>query len=176
MSRVIRKSRATSSREAADLLAAIFVAEIVKPSRCLWLVSPWISDIPILANSAGEFTGLGMAAGRTLRLTDVLVALGTLGSVIVIGTTSDASNTAFLQRVESAFRHNGLSHRIVLSIDREEELHEKAITGDDFAVAGSMNITNNGVFVRQEFIEFRTDEAFVAQSRMDSFERFGGVL
>ena len=176
MSRVIRKSRATSSREAADLLAALFVAEIVKPSRCLWLVSPWISDIPVLSNSAGEFAGLGLAAGRTLRLTDVLLALGREGSTVVIGTTSDASNAIFLQRAESAFRQTGMSHRLVLSIDRDEELHEKAITGDDFAVAGSMNITNNGVFVRQEFIEFRTDEAFVAQSRMDSFERFGGVL
>lgn len=176
MSRVIRKSRATSSREAADLLAALFVAELVKPSRCLWLVSPWISDIPILANSAGEFAGLGLATGRTLRLTDVLVSLGRQGSMVVVGTTSDASNTAFLQRVESAFTQASLSDRLVVSIDREEELHEKAITGDDFAIAGSMNITNNGVFVRQEFIEFRTDEAFVAQSRMDSFERFGGVL
>lgn len=173
---MIRKSRATSSREAADLLAALFVAEIVKPSRCLWLVSPWISDIPILANSAGEFSGLGLSAGRTLRLTDVLVSLGRQGSTVVIGTTTDGSNTAFLQRVEAAFSQVGLSNRLVLSIDHDEELHEKAITGDDFAVAGSMNITNNGVFVRQEFIEFRTDEAFVAQSRMDSFERFGGVL
>lgn len=176
MSRVIRKSRATSSREAADLLAALFVAEIVKPSRCLWLVSPWISDIPILANAAGEFAGLGLAAGRRVRLTDVLVTLGIQGSTVVVGTTSDASNTTFLQRVEAAFKQAGVSNQLVLSIDRDEELHDKAITGDDFAVAGSMNITNNGVFVRQEFVEFRTDVAFVAQSRMDSFERFGGVL
>ena len=41
---------------------------------------------------------------------------------------------------------------------------------------GSMNITNNGVFVREEFIEFRRDEEFVARARMDAFERFGGVL
>ena len=39
-----------------------------------------------------------------------------------------------------------------------------------------MNITNNGVFVREEFIEFRRDEEFVARARMDAFERFGGVL
>ena len=54
--------------------------------------------------------------------------------------------------------------------------HEKAITGDDFVVVGSMNITNNGVFVREEFLEFRVDEEFVARSRMDAYERFGGVL
>jgi hypothetical protein len=102
--------------------------------------------------------------------------LGKQGATVVIATTSDGSNSAFLQRIEVAYRQIGIGNRLIVSIDREEKLHDKAITGDDFAVAGSMNITNNGVFVRQEFIEFRTDEAFVAQSRMDSYERFGGAL
>ena len=39
-----------------------------------------------------------------------------------------------------------------------------------------MNITFNGIQVREELIDVRTEEAFVAQARMDAFDRFGGVL
>lgn len=176
MTRVIRKSRTTSSREAAELLAGIFVAELVKPSKCLWIVSPWISDIPILDNVGGEFDGLYDMPHRSVRLTEMLATLASSGSCVVIGSTTDPSNTAFLQRIEMAFESQGMASRLTLSLDAAGELHEKAITGDDFAVAGSMNITNSGVFVREEFIEFRTDEEFVARARMDAFERFGGAL
>jgi hypothetical protein len=62
------------------------------------------------------------------------------------------------------------------SIDASSNLHTKALTGDDFALAGSMNITFNGIQVREELIDLRTDDAYVAQARMDAFDRFGGVL
>jgi hypothetical protein len=52
-------------------------------------------------------------------------------------------------------------------------LHDKAITGDDYAVIGSMNITWNGVHVRDELLELRTDEDFVAGARLDAMDRFG---
>ena len=56
MSRVIRKSQTRSSTEAASLLANLFAAELVSPSECIWLVSPWISDIQILDNEAAPLT------------------------------------------------------------------------------------------------------------------------
>lgn len=40
MSRVIRKSKAQSAAEVLDMLGALFSAELIRPSRCLWLVSP----------------------------------------------------------------------------------------------------------------------------------------
>ncbi len=45
-----------------------------------------------------------------------------------------------------------------------------------FALAGSMNITFNGIQLREELVDLRTDQAYVAQARMDAFDRFGGVL
>ena len=39
------------SRHVADLLQAIFAAEILRPSARMWIVSPWISDIPVLDNT-----------------------------------------------------------------------------------------------------------------------------
>ena len=55
MSRVIRKSQTRSSAEAASLLANLFAAELVSPSECIWLVSPWISNIQIMDNEVGAF-------------------------------------------------------------------------------------------------------------------------
>ena len=68
MSRVIRKSRAQSSQEVFDLLAAMFAAEMVRPSACVWVVSPWISDVGLLDNAAGDFPALTRFGRRQIRL------------------------------------------------------------------------------------------------------------
>jgi hypothetical protein len=39
-----------------------------------------------------------------------------------------------------------------------------------------MNITYNGIFVREEFVQLRTDDDFVSRARMDAYDRFGGRL
>ena len=45
-------------RQVTDLLQTIFASEIVAPSSRLWIVSPWISDIPVVDNRANSFTSL----------------------------------------------------------------------------------------------------------------------
>lgn len=176
MSRVIRKSRRRASGEAAALLTAVFAAELLSPSKCLWLVSPWISDVALIDNRADSFSRLAEWGPRHVRLTEILASLGGAGSGIVIGATADDSNTVFLDRLRALFAVRGLTDHLTVDIDANNELHEKAITTDDAVVAGSMNITNNGIFVREEYLELRTDGEFVARSRMDAYERFGGRL
>lgn len=176
MNRVIRKSQSNSASEAADLLAGIFAAEIASPSTCLWLVSPWISDVELIDNSAGTFQSLARFGKRRVRLTEVLVSLADRGSHVVIGTTSDLHNTRFVQRLEQLSGDLRVKHRITVQVDTSEKLHTKAITGDDYALAGSMNITYNGIEVREELIDLCIDQQMVAQARMDAHDRFGGVL
>src|SRR4051812_5201056 len=98
MTRVIRKSRARSTREAADLLGSIFAAELIQPSHCLWLVSPWISDIAIIDNTTNSFEAVRSFGPRPVRLSEVLATLAGLGTTVVIGTTADATNKPFRQR------------------------------------------------------------------------------
>lgn len=176
MNRVVRKSQRTSASEAADLLAGLFAAEITSPSKSLWLVSPWISDVELIDNSAGTFSALSRFGKRRVRLTEVLVSLAERGCHVVIGTTSDAHNTRFIERLELLSSDLRVDDRITISIDESEQLHTKAITGDDYALSGSMNLTYNGIEVREELVDLRTDVEFVAQSRMDARDRFGGVL
>ena len=176
MNRVIRKSQNASASEAADLLAGLFSAELCLPSRCLWLVSPWISDVELLDNSAGTFGALTRFGKRPVRLAELLVALASTGTHIVVGTTADDHNKRFIERLRLLADDLRVGHLVSISIDGSNNLHTKALTGDDFALAGSMNITFNGIQVREELVDLRTDEAYVAQARMDAFDRFGGVL
>ena len=67
----------------------------------------------------------------------------------------------------------GARSKVRIVRDPANLLHDKAITGDDYAVVGSMNITWYGVNVRDEYLELRTDEAFVAGARLDAMDRFG---
>lgn len=176
MSRVIRKSLNASASEAADLLAGLFSAELAYPSKCLWLVSPWISDVELLDNTAGGFDALARFGKRKVRLTEILVALASGGTHLVIGTTTDEHNTRFLDRLKMLAEDVRVAAKLTVSIDASDNLHTKALTADEFALAGSMNITFKGIQVREEFLDLRTDKEFVAQARMDAFDRFGGVL
>jgi hypothetical protein len=176
VNRVIRKSQRASVSEAADLLAGLFSAELACPSKCLWLVSPWISDVELLDNTAGSFDALARFGRRRIRLAEILVALASRGTHLVVGTTTDDHNRRFLDRLKVLAEDLRAEHNLTISIDASDNLHTKALTGDDFSLAGSMNITFNGIQVREEFIDLRTDEAFVAQARMDAYDRFGGAL
>jgi hypothetical protein len=173
MSRVIRKSQTRSSTEAASLLANIFTAELVSPSECIWLVSPWISDIPIVDNEVGAFDPLSRWGPRSVRLAEVLATLASFGSSVVIGTTADPRNDEFIGHLNGRAAELGAMNKVRIARDPANMLHEKAITGDDYAVVGSMNITWYGVNLREEYLELRTEEDFVARARLDAMDRFG---
>lgn len=176
MNRVIRKSQSASASEAADLLAGLFSAELSLPSACIWLVSPWISDVELIDNSTGGFDALARHGRRPIRLAEILVTLATQGTHIVVGTTTDDHNTRFLQRLRVLAEDLRVADKLTISIDTTDNLHTKALTADDFALSGSMNITFNGIQIREELIDLRTEPSYVAEARMSAFERFGGVL
>jgi phosphatidylserine/phosphatidylglycerophosphate/cardiolipin synthase-like enzyme len=176
VNRVIRKSRAHSAGEVLEMLGALFSAELVEPSRCVWLVSPWVSDVEVLDNSAGMYSTLTRFGRRPIRLIEVLVTLAAEGAFVVVATTPATQNDTFLRRLEGLRKDLRVEDRIRVVVDHSGKLHTKALTGDDYAVAGSMNINYTGIHLREEQVELRTDESYVAQARMDAFDRFGGVL
>lgn len=176
VNRVIRKSKRNSTHEAAELLAGLFTAELVNSSKCLWMVSPWISDVELIDNSAGGFSSLSRYGKRRVRLTEILIALAVRGCHIVVGTTADEHNRAFIERLKQRASDARVVDMITIDVDPHLVLHTKAITGDDYTLSGSMNITYNGITVREESVDLRTDANFVAQARMDAYDRFGGVL
>jgi hypothetical protein len=151
------------TRQVADLLQSIFAGELLQPSVRLWIVSPWISDIPIIDNRANSFSSIVPAWSRTqVRLSVVLLRLLESGSVVHIATRGDEShNTEFISRM----RDRAAGHPR-LRLHLTSELHDKGILGDGFYLAGSMNFTYSGISVNQEALHFSVDQSVVAQHQV----------
>ncbi|XXX76045.1 phospholipase D-like domain-containing protein DpdK [Sorangium sp. So ce134] len=172
-SRYISKSNWQCRHEARDLLQAIFGSELVVPSRCLWIVSPWISDIPVLENDALSFRFPNVGWGRRqVRLSEAIVELVRRSTTVILATRPDNHNRIFLQQLEQACADAGYASR--LRVHFAEALHEKGIVGDGFYLGGSMNMTHNGLEILEEALHFTIDPEVVAQTRVRYFERWGG--
>lgn len=159
------------SRQVADLLQTIFAAEILSPSRCLWLVSPWVSDIVVLDNSANTFTTIEPGWARTrVRLSAALLHLLAAGTYVHVATRPGEHSRDFLMHLRELGGSTGR-----LRIHEPPELHQKGILGDWYYLGGSMNLTFTGVTVNDEALHFTTDHATVAQHQVAFRAHWGGV-
>jgi hypothetical protein len=175
VSRVVRRAHARSATEAKELLCAVLAAELVLPSECLWLWAPSVSDLELLDNSAGTFAGLSRFGRRGIRLVETLGALAESGASIVVVTTSEPRNRAFRRRLESVCQDLRVSDRVRLLLDDTGQPWANTLVGDDFALAGGMDLTYGGVELREEQVELRTDPPYVAEARTEMRDRFGGA-
>ena len=133
------QSAADSRNGARELLQTVFTAELLSPSRCVWIVSPWLRDIPVLDNSTGAFLALCPDFPRSeVRLTGVLRELITRGTSIVIATRPEPGNRQVIDGL------HGMAHRGAVVFHERAELHAKGIVGDKYSLLGSMNLTYNG--------------------------------
>jgi len=172
-SRYISKTSWQCRHDATDLIQAIFSAELVSPSRCLWIVSPWVSDIPVIDNGSWSFRFEDLGWGRQqIRLSEVLLELARRGSTTIVATRPDAHNQLFLQTLQQQCDDAGHASRI--RVHTAESLHEKGIVGDSFYLGGSMNMTYSGIELLEEALHFTTDPEVVAQTRVRYFDRWGG--
>jgi hypothetical protein len=159
----------SSSRQVPDLLQAILVGELIAPSRCLWIVSPWISDIPVIDNSANSFRYLDPSwiRGR-VRFSQVLEALADVGTTIHVAIRPLPHNYGFIERL-------GEGSNTHIKIHLVEDLHEKGILGDSFYLSGSMNFTHNGITINEEAVSYDTNPEIVAARRIIFTDRWGGA-
>jgi len=158
-----------TSRQVPDLLQTILVAELISPSQNLWLVSPWISDIPVIDNTANTFQALEPSWYRSkIRLSQVLASLTQQGTMVYVATRPDSHNNSFLETLKTKADPD------YLSIHKAEELHSKGILSDSFYLAGSMNFTFNGITVNQETLSYETDPTAIAEQKLNFRARWGG--
>ena len=158
-----------SSRAALHLLQSIFVTELLRPSRRLWIVSPWISDIELIDNSARQFSTLCPEwPANKVRVSIVLASLIRRGSHVMVIVNEAHHNDDFVARMRS---DNSIPTDS-LTIIRSEELHEKGILGDYFTLDGSMNLTFSGVYLNEEHLIYRCDLASVEQRRLELENRW----
>ena len=62
--RRIFKSVVTSRKVIQELITLMMVGELLDPGSTVWIVSPWISDVPLLDNRAGSFDAVNPEWGH----------------------------------------------------------------------------------------------------------------
>ena len=145
-----------------DLMQNLLVTELLVPSDQLWVLSPWISDIDVIDNTAGQFkTVLPGLPSRRIRLTEVLIELARRGSDVRVLTRDVESNIVARQRLENV---GGLGSRPAVRI--HPKLHDKGILGDRFHLQGSMNFTYFGQAVNAEGVTLTRDPHAIAETRI----------
>lgn len=172
-SRRIRKSSRYCETHAAELLQGLLVAEMIAPSQTLWLVSGWVSDVPVIDNSVGAFSGLATRLPvRQIRLVEALVAVAEAGAQVVVVANEEDHNLAFAQRLEGFRANLSLEARSRITFRQKSNLHAKGFLGDDFYLTGSMNFTFNGIHVLEEEVTLHTDAQIVSRAKVDFTELF----
>jgi hypothetical protein len=175
-SRQIFKGRSRAEREVENLLQSIIAAELVAPSKVIWLVSPWVSDVPVLDNQTGAFAGLEPTWSRKrITLVEALTALMRKGASLTVATRTGEHNQRFVHRLEIAAGSAGLGDRLLVRMDEEERLHEKGLLGDDYYLSGSMNFTENGIRLNDEAVKYELSQEAVAQARVSFRQQYGAA-
>lgn len=166
-----RLSGPTQARSIRDLLQSIFAAELLRPSRELWFLSAWVSDIPILDNRAHAFTAFAPDWPTSqIRLSRVLGAIAARGASVHVAVREDDHNLAFcdaLVRLPSDVQSQ-------LSVHQAPTFHEKGIVGDDYVLEGSMNFTHSGIAINDEHVTYTPDAGAAAERQITLRNRWLG--
>lgn len=175
-SRLIVKSAEGNREEVRDLLESILAVELLSPGNMLWLVSPWITDVPILDNRSGSYSGLDPSwPKRHLTLTELLGSLLTRNPhtklSVVTRPNEFPSTSRFIERLRNIADLNGNGDQLTLN-DTRDKLHTKGLVGDQVALSGSMNFTNNGISVLEETVQFQIDEQTVSDFLVSFNEQY----
>ena len=147
----------------------MLLAELVDSGPEVWIVSPWISDVPLIDNRAGSFDAVNPEWGRReIRLSDVAIQLMLGGNRLIIVTRPDEHNKVFLNRLEDAVAETDLTPALEVIV--RNKLHTKGILTRRGLLLGSMNLTYNGLELNDEIVEYDIAPTALADARL----AFGG--
>ena len=170
LERTLRPSRATGVRADAVLTAAL-LSELLAPGLELWLVSAWISDVPVLDNTRGEYDSLlEDPSARAYTLAEILGILTDRGIMLTVVTRGVPENQPFLDRLT-----RGAAER-QLRLEFSPEVHEKTLCGSDWLLSGSMNFTFSGTRVNDEAVTYKVDAKAAAEARIDYTRRWPTLM
>jgi hypothetical protein len=156
----IIKSRSRSSLVLlSDCLSSILSLELLSPSREVFLISPWVSNVPLLNNTQGQFRSIIPESPTDwIGLGDLLALLSDRGSNVYVLCRSDQPlNEDFIRRLPEAIK-----------CKKTKRLHEKGLITSNFYFRGSMNFTYSGVNLNDESVELTTEKEIVVQALLEA--------
>jgi phosphatidylserine/phosphatidylglycerophosphate/cardiolipin synthase-like enzyme len=171
VARKIFKNATTSQKAVHEALALVFSQEVLLPSEHVFVVAPWVSNIPILDNRQGGFAALNPEWPRTdIHLAEVLTTVATRGARLHLHVGTDSHNRYFEAKLKEALEDAGLSAQCQWRA--HPYLHTKGILTDHVLVSGSMNFTRNGVRLLDESVDisFASEVVGEARAHFESYE------
>lgn len=159
--RIIKSRSRSSSVLLSDCISSIFSLELLCPSREIFLISPWLSNVPLLNNTQGQFRSIvSEATTDWIGLGDLLSLLAEHNSIVYVLCRSDQPlNDQFLHRLPASIK-----------CKKTKRLHEKGLITENFYFRGSMNFTYSGVNLNDESVELTTEKEIVAQALLEAHQ------
>ena len=163
--RQIFKNATMGQNAAREVLAMVFAREVLVPSKELFLVEPWISDVVLFDNRSGEFDALCPDWGhREVRLVDIIQQLSIAGVLIYVVLRPETHNRRFTSKLGDALADSASSQQCCVT--EVEYLHTKGILSDHALILGSMNLTEHGVALNDEQISVSFEQQEIADARV----------
>ncbi|HEY1353882.1 MAG TPA: phospholipase D-like domain-containing protein DpdK [Ktedonobacteraceae bacterium] len=145
-----------------QIAGTLLALGLLKPSPELYLLSPWVSKVPLLDNRFGQFRALvGDLDTARLHLGDILRLLAGRGTQVRILYRAPANEmtSQFLASVRD------IKHIACRGV---RTLHEKGLITSHFLVHGCMNFTYAGVNINDESRQILTEEAAIWQALQEA--------
>jgi phosphatidylserine/phosphatidylglycerophosphate/cardiolipin synthase-like enzyme len=170
--RLIHRAAARPHRMIADALQGLMVGELLSPGQRFLLISPWISDFPLLDNRSGRFSGLDTRWGAAwIPLSGVLRSLLGQQVRVQVACGSGPREDEFVDRLAKDAQRDGVDDLLTVRRSPDDPArvldHEKALVADTWAVHGSMNMTYRGVEINGELVTITSEPSHVAALTTD---------
>jgi len=151
------------SRYLPDVVQSLLLAEFMQPSDEIFLVSPWVTDLHVINNTAGQFSAFFPTwECRNIRFSEVLSAYAERGTQIYVALRDDPVNTPFLKLFQ------GIPSPICdhIHIRRAATLHEKGLLTRHFYLSGSFNFTLSGITMNEEIARLELAPSLIAETHI----------
>jgi hypothetical protein len=161
--RIIKSYSRGSSVQLTDALSSLLALEMLSPSPVLYVLSPWLSDMPLINNQFGQLRAIIADAGReNLGLAAVLTMLAGRGTLVrVLYRSGHVPTEEFVRRLPKEVERQAV-----------DTLHEKGLVCHHFYLRGSMNFTYSGVNINDETVEITTEPSQVALALAEAQQRW----
>ena len=161
--RQIRRSQNQAQSAIADLLTVAFSGELLRPSKRLTLMSPYMSDFPVLDNGTGSFSALDPAwPATTIKMTSVLRSMLGRGSEVRLACQQGHRENQFVRSLFEHAERDGTFELLKVTSSTSLDPYRMKRPYADVGSHGSMNFTFSGVELNGELVTLTTDPDRIA--------------
>jgi len=154
-------------RQFREVLASQLVGLLLKPEP-IWLVSPWVSDFPLLDNCAGHWDALEPSWGnREIGFNELLARAVNGGCSLNLVTRADSKNSGFINQLI-----NRLTADSVFKLLKRDPVHTKGLLTSQFFLKGSMNYTFSGAQRNDEHLLLSDDKDLISEALIEFQGRY----